>query len=217
MATSRGKGPRRPTEDAPDDPDRLEGEVVGEGRPPEPSTGEPITIEPITIEIDRQLERLEDFLEKLQEEVAHWAKKGVHTKVRFKLRGKPLLPDIPVAAFLAAEAATFWWGGLLRAIAVNFGGRALLDVEFISDAEPHLARGKEHLLDGDLDEALDCFQTALAIARDMPSIHLNLGIVHKLKGDREAAAAAFRQAHKLDPHGEIGRQAMVQLKKLGRS
>lgn len=191
------------------EPTIVDAEIVEEG---EGASSE--EIQPITIEVDRQLERLEEVLEKVTEEVHHWAKKGVHTKVRFKMRGKQLLPDIPMAAFLAAEAATFWWGGLLRALAVNLGGRALLDVELISDAEPHLARGKEHLLDGDLDDALECFETALAISRDLPSAHLNVGIVRKLQGDRHAAVESFERAHRLDPHGEIGRQASSQLKKL---
>ena len=171
-------------------------------------------IAPITIEVDRQLERLDEVLEKVFEEVRHWSKKGVHTKVRFKMRGKQVLPDIPMAAFIAAEAATFWWGGLLRALAVNLGGRAFLDVELISDAEPHLARGKEHLLDGDLEDALECFQTALSISRDLPSAHLNLGVVRKLQGDLEAAGKSFKRALELDPHGEIGRQARAQLRKI---
>lgn len=187
--------------DAPDEPG------VDEKRPP---------VEPITIEIDRQIERLDQALEKVRDEVGYWAKKGVYTKVRFKFRGKPLLPDIPVAAFMAAEAATFWWGGLLRALAMNVGGRALFDVELISDAQPHLARGQEHLLEGDVDEALDEFYKAVAVDRNLASAHLSIGVCYKVKGEREKAEDAFRRARDLDPHGEVGRQAVEQLKKLER-
>ncbi|MDF1564546.1 MAG: tetratricopeptide repeat protein [Deltaproteobacteria bacterium] len=176
---------------------------------------EALPTEPIVIEIDRQLERLDQVLEKVRGEVTYWAKKGVYTKVRFKFRGKPLLPDLPMAAFLAAEAATFWYTGLLRALVMNVGGRALFDVELISDAEPHLARGQEHLLDGDVDEALEEFQRALAIDRDLPSAHLQVGVCKKLRGEKEGAREAFRKARDLDPHGEVGRQAIAQLKKLG--
>lgn len=188
----------------------LEGEILGDD-----SVSDSSSIQPITIEIDRQLEKIEEVLEKVSEEVRHWAKKGVHTRIRFKFRDRQILPDIPMAAFIAAEAATFWWGGLLRALAVNLGGRALLDVELISDAETYLARGKEHLLDGDLEEALDCFQTALSINRDLPSIHLNIGIIRKLQGNKEAALQSFHRAHKLDPEGETGRQAWVQICRAG--
>jgi tetratricopeptide (TPR) repeat protein len=176
---------------------------------------EALPTEPIVIEIDRQLERLDQVLEKVRGEVTYWAKKGVYTKVRFKFRGKPLLPDLPMAAFLAAEAATFWYTGLLRALVMNVGGRTLFDIELISDAEPHLARGQEHLLDGDVDEALEEFHRALAIDRNLASAHLNVGICKKLKGDKETARESFRQARDLDPHGEVGRQATAQLRKLG--
>ena len=185
-----------------------------DGRDEDGESGARQRPDPITIELDRQMERLEDALEKVREEVAYWAKKGVYTKVRFKFRGKPLLPDMPVAAFLAAEAATFWWAGLLRALVVNVGGRALFDVELISDAEPHLAQGKEHLLEGDVDEALECFLHAVSIDRNLPSAHLNIGICYKLKGEKERALESFRRARDLDPNGEIGRQARAQIKKL---
>jgi len=184
----------------PDDPDGL-------GAAPRSPT------EPIVIEIDRQLERIDQVLEKVRSEVTYWAKKGVYTKVRFKFRGKPLLPDIPMAGFMAAEAATFWWGGLLRSLVMNLGGRALFDIELVSDAEPHLARGQEHLLDGDVDDALEEFRRALAIDRNQPSAHLSVGICKKLKGDKEAALECFRTARDLDPHGEVGRQAIAQIKK----
>ncbi len=174
----------------------------------------PPPTEPIIIEIDRQLERIDQVLEKVREEVTYWAKKGVYTKVRFKFRGKPLLPDIPMAGFLAAEAATFWWGGLLRSLVMNVGGKALFDVELVSDAEPHLARGQEHLLEGDIEEALEEFQRALAIDRNLASAHLNVGICKKIQGDKEGALEAFRRARDLDPHGEVGRQAIAQIRKL---
>lgn len=219
-AASRGTKKKRPagaeaapppSEEAPRRPARPP-EVV------EPEGDEEVRAlpEPITIEIDRQLERLDTALESVRQEVTYWAKKGIYTKVRFMFRGKQLLPDIPVAAFAAAEAATFWWGGLLRAMAMNVGGRALFDVQLISDAEPHLARGQEHLLDGDVEEAREEFEKALAIDRNLPKAHLDLGICAKLEGDREAARACFERARKLDPRGEVGRQAGVQLKKLER-
>ena len=189
-----------------DEPRQKPGDDDAPERPPEP----------ITIEIDRQLERLDDALEKVRDEVAYWAKKGVYTRVRFKFRGKPLLPDIPVAAFMAAEAASFWWGGLLRALAMNLGGRALFDVELISDAQPHLARGQEHLLEGDIEEALEEFYKALAVDRNLASAHLQVGICHKIQGDKEKAERAFVQARDLDPHGEVGRQAGEQIRRLHR-
>ena len=62
------------------------------------------------------VDQIDETLEKLTEELGYWVRKGTDTKVRVKLFGKALLPDIPIAAFLAAEAVTFWWTGLLRAL-----------------------------------------------------------------------------------------------------
>ena len=171
---------------------------------------------PITIEIDRQLEKLDQVIAKVQEEVSYWAKKGVYTKVRVKFRGKTLLPDIPVAAFLAAEAASFWWTGIFRALAFNFGGRLLFDVELVSDAEPHLTTGQEYLLEGEIDDALESFYKAAAIDRNLAPAHLHIGVCLKIKGERDKALESFRKARNLDPHGEVGRQANEQIKKLSR-
>src|SRR5438128_1863756 len=82
----------------------------------------------------------------LRDDVVTWANKGRYTKVRFKFRGKQLLPDIPLAAFMAAQGLTFYWGGILRALVFNLAGKAVFDVEMINDSEKRLARGKEYLL-----------------------------------------------------------------------
>ena len=190
---------------------------AGDAAPrPHPSAeGQGARPEPYTFELDGQLAKLEEALAHLRAELGYWAKRGVTTRVRFKFAGKQLLPDLPVAAFLAAEAATFWWSGLLRTLVVNLGGRALLQVEFISDAEPHLAQGKEALLQGELDEAKACFQRALEIDRDLPAAHLNLGVCHRLAGERDAALQRFERALALDPGGEHGRAARAHIEKLG--
>src|SRR5687767_2331374 len=79
------------------------------------------------IEIDPR--RIDETLNKFKSELVHWANKGRYTKVRFKFRGKQLLPDLPLAAVAAAEGLTFYWGGILRALIVNFAGKAVFDVE----------------------------------------------------------------------------------------
>jgi len=151
--------------------------------------------------------RVEETLARIREELSHWAKKGRHTKVRFKLRGKQLLPDIPLAAVVAGEALTFYWGGLLRALVVNFAGNALFKVELVNDSEKKVATGKEQLLLGELDRALALFGEAVEMDRDNASAHLNMGIALKLKGDRAAARTALEKAKSLDPHGAFGSEA----------
>ncbi|EAU69938.1 tetratricopeptide repeat domain protein [Stigmatella aurantiaca DW4/3-1] len=157
------------------------------------------------LEIDPK--RIEEGLKKLQGEVAHWANKGRYTKVRFKFRGKQLLPDLPLAAVAAAEGLTFYWGGVLRLLIANVVGSSVLQVELINDADKRVQAGKEALLSGDVDQALAFFREALAMDRDNPAAHLHVGVALKLKGDREAALAAFEKAREKDPEGPTGAEA----------
>lgn len=151
--------------------------------------------------------RVEESLKKLQGEVVHWANKGRYTKVRFKFRGKQLLPDLPLAAVAAAEGLSFYWGGILRVLIANVVGKSVLQVEFINDSEKRVQAGKEALLSGDVDQALTLFREALSMDRDNASAYLNEGVALKLKGDREGALASFEKAREKDPEGSIGAEA----------
>jgi hypothetical protein len=71
---------------------------------------------------------------KLKNNVEYWVTRGRYNKVRVKRNGKAVLPDIPVGALVAVEAATFFWTGLLRAALVNVVGRAFFEVELINEA-----------------------------------------------------------------------------------
>ncbi|RKH24656.1 tetratricopeptide repeat protein [Corallococcus praedator] len=151
--------------------------------------------------------QLEAGLKKLQGELVHWTNKGRYTKVRFKFRGKQLLPDLPLAAVVAAEGLTFYWGGILRMLVANVVGRSVFEVELVNDADKRVQAGREALLSGDVDQALTLFREALAMDRDNPSAHLNVGVALKLRGDREGALAAFDLAKKKDPEGGVGAEA----------
>ena len=143
----------------------------------------------------------------MTETLRQWANAGRYTKVRFKFRGKPLLPDLPLAAVVAAEGLTFYWTGILRALLVNVAGRSVLDVELVNDSEQHIQKGKEELLSGEVDRAISEFRTALAKQHDNPGAQLNLGIAFKLKGDRAGARAALEKAKGLDADGAVGKEA----------
>lgn len=169
---------------------------------PEPASGEAGVFG-----VDVEASSVEGTLEKVREELSYWVKKGRYTRVRLKLRGQPILPDIPVAAFLAAEAVTFWWAGLLRVLLVHLGAKAVLDVELVSDADLEVARGKAALLAGDLDHAMAFFEKALAMDRDSAAAHLNLGIAYKLRGDLEKASELLRRTEQLDAQGPTGEEA----------
>jgi tetratricopeptide (TPR) repeat protein len=159
----------------------------------------------LPFEIDPK--RVEESLRKLQDEVVHWANKGRYTKVRFKFRGKQLLPDLPLGAVVAAEGLTFYWGGILRALVANMVGGSVFQVELINDADKRVVAGREALLSGDVEQALTLFREALAMDRDNAGAHLNVGVALKLKGDREGALAAFDKAREKDPEGPIGAEA----------
>jgi len=166
----------------------------------------------LPFEIDPR--KVEESLQKLKEQVVTLAKKGRYTRVRFKFRGKQLLPDIPLAAVVAVEGATFYWAGALRALLFTVAGRALVEVELVNDSEKKIAEGKAALLSGELDEALAHFHTALDMDAKNPSVHLNLGIALKLKGDAAGARAALEQSLKLDPKGAHAAEAERLLKSL---
>lgn len=185
----------------------LEAEVV-EDRPAQKAlpAGESMSKgRALPFEIDPK--RVEESLKKMQGEMVHWANKGRYTKVRFKFRGKQLLPDLPLAAVAAAEGLTFYWGGILRALVANVVGKSVLQVEFINDSEKRVQAGKEALLSGDVDQALALFREALSMDRDNVAAHLNVGVALKLKGDREGALAAFEKAKEKDPDGPLGAEA----------
>jgi tetratricopeptide (TPR) repeat protein len=159
----------------------------------------------LPIEVDPK--RVEEALAKVTGELRHWANKGRYTRVRFKFRGKQLLPDLPLAAVVAAEGLTFYWGGILRMLVANMAGGSLLDVEFVNDSEKKVQAGREALLSGDLEAALGHFRMALDMDRDSATAHLNIGVALKLKGDREGAREALEKARTLNPEGPVGAEA----------
>jgi hypothetical protein len=164
------------------------------------------------IELDTT--ELEQSLSKMAGELKHWANKGRYTKVRFKFRGKQLLPDLPLAAVVAAEGLSFYWGGILRALLVNVAGGSLLQVELVNDADKKVQLGREQLLSGDVDAALTLFNQAIAMDRDNPRAHLNAGVALKLKGEPGRARELLEKARALDPNGPTGLEAEKVLKTL---
>ena len=157
---------------------------------------------------------VEKTLLRLRDELSHWVKKGRYTKVRFKFRGKPILPDLPIGAVIAAEAATFWWTGLLRALLVAVGAKTVLEMELVSDADVEVARGKEALLAGELDKALAAFERAVKMDRDCAAGHLNIGIAQRLKGQRAAAREALERARELGKESAVAIEAERLLKQI---
>ncbi len=170
-----------------------------------PRSRDPAASRTLPIEIDPG--QLAGGLDSLRSELVHWANKGRYTKVRFKFRGKPLLPDLPLAAVVAAEGLTFYWGGLLRALIVNVAGKSVFEFELVNESEAELSRGREQLLAGEVEPALVHFRKAQGMDRDNPRVQLNLGVALKLKGDFAGAREAFEKARGLDAKGPAGLEA----------
>lgn len=159
----------------------------------------------LPFEIDPK--NLEASLKRFRDEVVKWAKKGRYTKVRFKFRGKQVLPDLPLAAVAAAEGLTFYWAGLLRLLVFNLASNTVLEVQLVNDSEKKVQAGKEALLSGELDQALALFREAQAMDQDSANVQLNLGIALKLKGQFLEAAQSLERARSLDPQGPLGAEA----------
>jgi tetratricopeptide (TPR) repeat protein len=183
--------------------------------PPPEVMEEPKALPKNTLPFEIDPKKVEESLKKFRDQIIQLTKKGRYTKVRFKFRGKQLLPDLPLAAVVAVEGATFYWTGLLRMLVFNLAGRAVIDVELVNDSEKRITAGKEALLSGDLDVALASFREALEMDPENPLVHLNLGVAYKLKGQKEVARLALQNAKKLDPQGPTGSEADRLLSTLG--
>jgi tetratricopeptide (TPR) repeat protein len=164
--------------------------------------------------VDVEPGRIEEMLQKLRTELGALANKGRYTRVRFKFRGKQLLPDLPLAAVIAAEGLTFYWTGILRTLLVNVAGKSVLSVELVNDSGRFVQAGKDELLAGDVDRAIEAFRKALRMERDNPRAHLHLGAALRLKGRDAEAKEALERARALDPHGEVGREAEEMLRRM---
>jgi tetratricopeptide (TPR) repeat protein len=156
-----------------------------------------------------------ETLARLQESVGYWVSRGRYNKVRVKRGGKPILPDIPIGALLAVEAATFFWTGLLRAAIVNVAGRAFFEVELVNDAEQHYKTGLEHFLAGELPDAEVHLQKALKVDPRYARAHLQMGVLRRMQGKKAEARDHFSRVVALDPHSDAAKEAGVHLKKMG--
>ena len=132
---------------------------------------------------------------------------GRHRKVRITRNGKAILPDIPLAAFAAAEVASFAGAGFARALAGNIVGRFLFDVEIVNEADKYFNVGSERFLEGDFERAEQAYLKAARIDDTHAAAYLQLGILYRMRGDNEQARAVLERAMRLDDAGEVGRKA----------
>src|SRR5438309_6959845 len=131
-------------------------------------------------------EGLDGAFARVSEQARDLMAKGQHTRVRIKFRGKQIA-ELPIAVVAAAEVASFWWFGPLRVVLGHVVGKAILDVEFVSNADHYVAEGRKLLGDGELEKAIAEFDKALAMERRHAGAILGKAIVLTLKGVKTAA------------------------------
>jgi len=170
-------------------------------------------LESFQIEIDPN--EIESSIKELKNKVRQFAQDSRHTKVRIKFRGKALMPDLPLGVFVAAEAATFWYAGLLRALAVNLGMRAFVQVELIHASEEKVAEGCEHYRNGDVEDAEACFREALEMRSQDPAANYHMGVLLRVIGRREEALAHLKIAAEAEEY-ENAEKAQEILDKMNR-
>ena len=186
----------------------LAGELAGKAKPHAEKAG--VAAKQMAVDLN---DGLDGAFGKISDQARDLMAKGQHTRVRIKFRGKQVA-ELPIAVVAAAEVATFWWFGPLRLVIGHVVGKAVLDVEFVSNADHHVAEGRGHLADGELEKATLEFDKALAMDRRHAGAHLGKGIALKLRGDKAAARAHFEKAEQFEPRGEAGREARRHLDNL---
>ncbi|HSE40134.1 MAG TPA: hypothetical protein VLH08_05160 [Acidobacteriota bacterium] len=169
---------------------------------------------PNKIKLEINTERIEESIRQAVDKVQYWYSQGMIHKVRLKYRGKAILPDIPLSYFMLVQVATFFLTGVVRALAISLGTRIFFEVELINDAEQLFNKAKQIYLDGELDDAEMLFEDVLKLDKHYAEAHLYLGIINKIRQNREKASRHFLHAQKLDPTGKTGLEAGKNLKKL---
>ena len=161
--------------------------------------------EDFRLEIDP--DRVDDAVRSLGEQARKLVDQGRYTKVRLKYKGKPLMPDIPMGVFLATEAVTFWYTGLLKALVVNLGMRTIIEVEFIHDADEKVAEGMDLYMAGEVEAAEAKYREALRMKSDDTAALYNLGVLLRVTGRRVEAMECFEQAAEAEDHPDAPRAA----------
>ncbi|TNE84520.1 MAG: tetratricopeptide repeat protein [Deltaproteobacteria bacterium] len=150
------------------------------------------------VEIDPQ--KLEETVREIRDRVRESFKTGRYTKVRISYKGRQLLPDVPFALFLATEGAAFWLTSPLLAVLINLGANAVLDVEFLHEADELVQEGLSLYLDGEIEEAERRYRQALDKRPDDPAALYNLGTLLRVTGRTEEAKSVLRRAS-MGPEG----------------
>ena len=146
----------------------------------------------LRVEIDP--DQIEQSIRELGEKVRQVAADGRYTKVRIKFRGKTIIPDVPLSAFIAIEAVTFWYGGIIRALAVNLGVKTFIDIEFVHEGDELVSEGHALFIDGETEAAERKYREALSMRPLNPAANYHLGVLLRVLQRSEEAIACLEIA-----------------------
>ena len=134
--------------------------------------------------------------------------------MRLKYKGQALLPDIPLAIFMAGELASFWWAGPLRVVLVNLGLGSILDVELINEADERTAEGRALFSEGEVEGAEKKYREALRMRAGDPDALLALGVLLRVTGRKDEAREALSRAA-ATPNHAAAEKARTMLDRMG--
>lgn len=166
----------------------------------------------LKIEVDP--DKVDESVERLTEQVRRAVVRGRYTKVRILYRGKPLMRDIPLGVFVAAEAVSFWYAGLIRALVVNLGARTVLEVLLVHEADEDVKAGREAYEAGEVTAAEAAFRRALDKETEHTEALYRLGILLRVTGQREESMALLQRAAAGD--GPLAERAQEALERMQR-
>ncbi|MCP4873340.1 MAG: tetratricopeptide repeat protein [Proteobacteria bacterium] len=160
-------------------------------------------------------EQIEDSLREIGERARRLVEDHRYSKVRLTRKGKPLLPDIPLGAFVAGEAASFWLAGPLRLLLVNLGLGTLIKVELVNESDEKVAEGQQAFMDGEVEEAEALYRDALRMKPSNPAAMFALAVVLRITGRLDEARALLLEAAAAEGHPDA-EKASALLDKIGR-
>ncbi len=166
----------------------------------------------LNIEVDP--DAVDESVQRIVDQIKRGVVRGRYTKVRIKFKGKPLVRDIPLSVFVAAEAVSFVYVGLLKALVVNLGARAVIDVELIYEADEDVAEGRAQWEAGEVQAAERAYRAALAKEPKHTEALYRLGVLLRVTGQRDEAIQRLEAAAAAEgPMADLAREALDRMKR----
>ncbi len=172
--------------------------------------------EPGPVTVGDVMDGAKDLVGNMATGIRRAVDKGRYRKIRVTRNGKQVLPDIPLAAAAAFEAASLYGAGFARVLGVNVAARFLFDFEVVNEADKYFKAGTESFLEGDFERSEQSLLKAVRIDDTHAAAYLQLGVLYRLQGEVDKAEKVLERAHGLDDAGEIGKKANDILRQIRR-